>query len=110
MPATVFFVVVYYFALPILVGSHFMSTPFFGPLNITVTKASRQLIQAQPLFPLESPGILSIPLRFLGAFLGTLASRADSDAERRLPSSRCARIRGWARRKRRWDRSSEEIQ
>ena len=44
-----------------------MSTPFFGPLNITVTKASRQLIQAQPLFPLESPGILSIPLRFLAA-------------------------------------------
>jgi cation/acetate symporter len=50
----------------------------------TVAKASRHLIQAQPLFPLENPGILSIPLGFLGAFLGTLVSRADSDAERRF--------------------------
>jgi cation/acetate symporter len=50
----------------------------------TVAKASRHLIQGQPLFPLENPGILSIPLGFLGAFLGTLASRADSDAERRF--------------------------
>jgi cation/acetate symporter len=50
----------------------------------TVAKASRHLIQAHPLFPLENPGILSIPLGFLGAFLGTLASRADSDAEHRF--------------------------
>jgi cation/acetate symporter len=50
----------------------------------TVAKASRHLIQAEPLFPLENPGILSIPLGFLGALLGTLVSRADRDAERRF--------------------------
>lgn len=31
--------------------------------------------QAQPLFPLENPGIVSIPLGFIGAILGTLLSR-----------------------------------
>jgi Na+(H+)/acetate symporter ActP len=31
--------------------------------------------QAKPWFPLENPGILSIPLGFLGAFLGTLFSQ-----------------------------------
>jgi len=41
----------------------------------TVTGAARHLIQAPPVFPLENPGILSIPLGFLGAFLGTLTGR-----------------------------------
>ena len=41
----------------------------------TVTGAARHLIQAPPLFPLENPGILSIPLGFLGAVLGTLSGR-----------------------------------
>jgi cation/acetate symporter len=41
----------------------------------TVTGAARHLIQAPPLFPLENPGILSIPLGFLGAFVGTLLGR-----------------------------------
>ena len=50
----------------------------------TVAKASRHLIQAAPIFPLENPGILSIPLGFLGAFIGTLASRVDSEAERKF--------------------------
>ena len=49
-----------------------------------VAKASRHLIQAPPIFPLENPGILSIPLGFLGAFIATLASRVDSDAERKF--------------------------
>ena len=31
--------------------------------------------QAQPLFPLENPGIVSIPLGFIGAIVGTLLSR-----------------------------------
>jgi cation/acetate symporter len=38
----------------------------------TVTGAARHLIQAKAIFPLENPGILSIPLGFVGAFLGTL--------------------------------------
>jgi hypothetical protein len=42
------------------------------------TGAARHLIQSPPLFPLENPGILSIPLGFLGAFLGTLTGREPS--------------------------------
>ena len=40
----------------------------------TVTGAARHLIQAKAWFPLENPGILSIPLGFVGAILGTLLS------------------------------------
>ena len=40
----------------------------------TVTGTARHLIQAKAWFPLENPGILSIPLGFLGAILGTLIS------------------------------------
>jgi cation/acetate symporter len=46
-----------------------------------VAQTARHLIQARPIFPLENPGILSIPIGFAGAFLGTLASRVDSTAE-----------------------------
>ena len=35
-------------------------------------------------FPLENPGIVSIPLGFLGAFLGTMSSRPDADAKARF--------------------------
>jgi cation/acetate symporter len=48
----------------------------------TVTGAARHLIQAAPIFPLENPGILSIPLGFLGAFLGTLTGREPSAEEK----------------------------
>src|SRR5947207_7194581 len=37
------------------------------------------LIRGTPIFPLENPGILSIPLGFVGAFIGTMMSRVDSD-------------------------------
>jgi cation/acetate symporter len=40
----------------------------------TVTGAARHLIQAKAWFPLENPGILSIPLGFFGAIAGTLIS------------------------------------
>jgi cation/acetate symporter len=40
----------------------------------TVVGAARHLIQAKAWFPLENPGILSIPLGFIGAILGTLLS------------------------------------
>jgi cation/acetate symporter len=39
------------------------------------------LIHHEPLFPLKNPGILSIPLGFLGAVLGTLLTRAQPGAE-----------------------------
>ena len=37
--------------------------------------AARHLIQAAPLFPLENPGIISIPLGFLAAVAGTMLAR-----------------------------------
>ena len=39
------------------------------------------MIKAEPLFPLKNPGIVSIPLGFLGAILGTLLSKRDPNAE-----------------------------
>jgi cation/acetate symporter len=44
----------------------------------------KHLISMAPLFPLENPGIVSIPLGFLGAFVGTLMSRVDAEAEARF--------------------------
>lgn len=41
----------------------------------TVAGAARHLIQAAPIFPLENPGLVSIPLGFLGAVIGTLLGR-----------------------------------
>lgn len=41
----------------------------------SVTGAARHLIQSAPWFPLENPGIVSIPLGFLGAVIGTLLGR-----------------------------------
>src|SRR5579872_5747488 len=46
----------------------------------SVTGAARHLFQAKPWFPLENPGILSIPLGFIGAFLGTLLSQEPQAA------------------------------
>jgi cation/acetate symporter len=39
------------------------------------TSAVRHLIQAAPLFPLDNPAIVSVPLGFLAAVLGSLLSR-----------------------------------
>lgn len=36
---------------------------------------------AAPLFPLGNPGILSVPLGFLGAWLGTMLGKAEPEAE-----------------------------
>ena len=41
----------------------------------TVAASARHLIQAKPIFPLENPGIVSIPLGFLAAWIGSLLSR-----------------------------------
>ena len=49
----------------------------------TVAGAARHLIQRPPIFPLENPGILSIPLGFLGAILGTFLRR-EPEAEARF--------------------------
>jgi len=44
----------------------------------TVVGAARHMIQAKAWFPLENPGIVSVPLGFLGAIIGTLLSREPS--------------------------------
>jgi cation/acetate symporter len=41
----------------------------------------KHLIHSAPWFPLENPGILSIPLGFLGAFVGTMMSKVDDQSE-----------------------------
>ncbi|HEX7240447.1 MAG TPA: cation acetate symporter [Longimicrobiaceae bacterium] len=44
------------------------------------TAAARHLIQADPVFPLDNPAIVSVPLGFLAAVLGSLLTR-DPAAE-----------------------------
>jgi cation/acetate symporter len=48
----------------------------------TVTGAARHLIQAKAIFPLENPGILSIPIGFLGAIIGTLVTHEPQSQEK----------------------------
>lgn len=52
-----------------------LSPSIMGVDPPAVTAAARHLIQSPPIFPLENPGILSIPLGFLGAVLGTFSRR-----------------------------------
>jgi cation/acetate symporter len=44
------------------------------------TAAVRHLIQAAPIFPLENPGLVSVPLGFLAAVIGSLLTK-DERAE-----------------------------
>jgi cation/acetate symporter len=48
----------------------------------TTAATARHLIQAPAIFPLTNPGILSIPLGFLGAIVGTLLSREPHAEEK----------------------------
>src|ERR1035438_9345894 len=58
-----------------------ISPSIMGVDGPNVAAAARHLIQHKPIFPLENPGILSIPLGFIGAFVGTMMSRMDENAE-----------------------------
>lgn len=49
--------------------------------SIVLIAISPSFMGENALFPLENPGIISIPAGFLGAVLGTLASN-DPDSER----------------------------
>jgi cation/acetate symporter len=60
-----------------------MSPSIMGVDPDTVVGAARHLIQQPPIFPLDNPGILSIPIGFLGAIVGTLTSR-ERDAEEKF--------------------------
>jgi cation/acetate symporter len=48
----------------------------------TVVGTARHLIQAKAIFPLENPGILSIPSGFLAAITGTLLSQEPTSQHR----------------------------
>ena len=61
----------------IIVGPSIM-----GIDTATTAAAARHLIQHAPLFPLENPGILSIPLGFVGAIVGTLISSEPTSQEK----------------------------
>lgn len=58
-------------------------SPSIMTIDPPTLAAGRHLIQSQPLFPLENPGIVSIPLGFLGAVIGTLLGR-EPEAEDRF--------------------------
>ncbi len=62
------------------IGLILVSPSLMGIDPPNVTGAARHLFQAKPWFPLENPGILSIPLGFVGAFLGTLLSQEPQAA------------------------------
>ena len=62
--------------LLILVGPSVM-----GIDTATTPAIARHLMQRPPIFPLENPGIASIPLGFIGALLGTLLGGREPSAE-----------------------------
>jgi cation/acetate symporter len=57
-----------------------LSPSMMGIDGPEVLAAKRHLIQMQPIFPLNNPGILSIPIGFLAAILGSLL-RPEPNAE-----------------------------
>jgi cation/acetate symporter len=59
-----------------------LSPSIMGVDQAGVSAGARHLIQSPPIFPLENPGILSIPLGFLGAILGTLIAREPEAEEK----------------------------
>jgi len=52
---------------------------FIGPSIMGVD--GKHFINHAPIFPLENPGILSVPIGFLGAWLGTMLGGRDLAAE-----------------------------
>jgi cation/acetate symporter len=57
-----------------------VSPSIMGIDGPSVAAAQRHLIQAAPLFPLNNPGIVSIPLGFLAAIIGSLLFPEPSSA------------------------------
>jgi cation/acetate symporter len=51
--------------------------------SLVLIAISPSFLRADAIFPLENPGIVSIPLGFLGAVLGTLLKR-EPEAERKF--------------------------
>lgn len=57
------------------IGLILISPTFMGIDPPNAITAARHLFQARAWFPLENPGIVSVPLSFLAAIAGTLLSR-----------------------------------
>ena len=60
-----------------------LSPSIMGIDGAEVVGAKRRLIQMNAIFPLTNPGILSIPLGFLAAIIGSLM-RPEPEAERKF--------------------------
>jgi len=70
-----------------LIGS--IALIFIGPSIMgidppTAAASARHFIQHAPIFPLENPGILSVPIGFAGAIFGTLLTARDPAAEEKF--------------------------
>ncbi len=64
------------------IGLILMSPTFMGIDSTVAVATARHLFQARAWFPLENPGILSVPLSFLAAIGGTLLTHEPaSDAK-----------------------------
>ncbi len=55
---------------------------FIGP-SIMGTDG-KHFVNHAPIFPLENPGLLSVPIGFLGAFIGTLIAGREESAEEKF--------------------------
>ncbi|MDE0124430.1 MAG: sodium/solute symporter [Bryobacterales bacterium] len=64
------------------VGLILVSPSFMGIDGPEVAESARRMIQAQALYPLRNPGIVSIPLGFLAAYLGSILSREPAAEEK----------------------------
>jgi len=51
-----------------------------GP-SIMGPQATAYIHRSAPIFPLQNPGIVSVPLGFVGAWLGTMLGKREADAE-----------------------------
>ena len=64
------------------VGLILVSPSFMGVDGPEVADSARRMIQLDALYPLRNPGILSIPIGFLAAWLGSLAGREPAAEEK----------------------------
>src|SRR3974377_2082644 len=64
------------------IGLILVSPSLMGIDPPTATGAARHLFQTKPWFPLENPGVLSIPLGFIGAIVGSFFSHEPSSSQK----------------------------
>ena len=69
------------------IGLILVSPSFMGVDGPEVAEGARRMIQSPTLFPLKNPGIISIPLGFLAAYLGSVFSNEPSAEEKYIELS-----------------------